>query len=951
VGASVSCVHAVACSRQLMPDPTPTPTVVPQAHRAMDALSTPGPAYCTVEHARMRDSKNAPPEKNWRRWGTYVSDRQWGTVREDYSGDGEAWESFPFDHARSRAYRWGEDGIGGWCDDAQDLSITVAFWNGKDPFLKERFFGLTNHEGNHGEDVKELYWFLDGTPTGSYARMLYKYPQAEFPYQKLRDENKRRTRQDREYEILDTGIFNESRYWDCEIEWAKSGPEDHLLRITVHNRGPEEAVIHVLPQAIFTNTWSWLENGELPAMAADGPARVTMQCRNIGGWRLDFERPDELLFTDNETNVELLHGKPRDGKFFKDGINDAVVQGMRAAVNPARTGTKMAAVHVLRVPPGQSRTIRARLQKADPARVDMPQESGAFADFDQVFEQRRKEADEFYGHYQSEVPDADDRLIQRQAWAGLHWCKQSYHYGVRRWLRGDGPMQPTPPAERLTARNSHWKHYWCHNVFSMPDSWEYPWFASWDLGFHAVAFADVDPEFAKQQLLLLCQDFSMHPSGALPAYEWNFGDVNPPVQAWAALRVFEIEALRTGRPDFEFLKSMFFRLALNFEWWVNRKDADGNNIFEGGFLGLDNVGVFDRGHKFAAGTTLQQSDATSWMAMFCLNMLRIGVIISQQDKGYEDACSKFFTHFLSIAHAMSDECATGQGLWDEADTFFYDHLRMPDGTVTPLRVQSIVGLMPLLAVHVLTQELIDGLPMFERHLNWLFVQQPELANLVSRWREAGTSDTHLFALLRGFRTTALLRHALDEREFLSPYGIRSLSRVHRDKPFHFKLDGQEMVADYEPAESNSGAYGGNSNWRGPIWMPMNYLLIESLQRFYVYYGDDFKVEMPVGSGQMVTLSDVGAHLRERLLALFRKDKNGCRPCMNDGHPMWNDPHFKDLIWFSEYFDGDNGRGCGASHQTGWTALVARLFFEKRFRLATMCPDGTEVVEIVRYLGV
>lgn len=902
----------------------------------------------------MLASRGAPPEQDWRRWGTYVTERQWGTVREDYSADGEAWEAFPFDHAHLRAYRWGEDGIGGWCDAAQDLSITVAFWNGKDPIIKERFFGLTNHEGNHGEDVKELYWYLDGTPTGSYARMLYKYPQAEFPYQKLRDENKRRTRQEREYELLDTGIFDDRRYWDCEIEWAKAGPEDHLLRITVHNRGPDEAVIHVLPQAIFTNTWSWLPHGERPIMVAAGPQRVELRERALGAWRLQFQQADELLFTENETNVERLNGQPRNGRFFKDGINEAVVRGTRDTVNPAHTGTKMAALHVLRVPPGESRQVRVRLRRvADPGTAaPAPGDSAdAFAGFDSLIAKRRAEADEFYGYFQKEVPDPDDRLIQRQAWAGLHWCKQVYHYGVRRWLLGDAPAQPAPPPERLHGRNARWPHYWCHSVFSMPDTWEYPWFAAWDLAFHTVAFADIDPEFAKQQLHQLCMDFSMHPSGAIPSYEWNFSDVNPPVQAWAALRVFEIEALRTGKPDFEFLKRMFFRLALNFEWWVNRKDEAGNNIFEGGFLGMDNIGVFNRSTELPPGVTLLQADATSWMAMFCLNMLRIGVIISQHDPGYEDACSKFFTHFLSIAHAMIESGSGNRGLWDDQDTFFYDHLRRPDGSICPLKVQSIVGLMPLLAVHVLTQELISGMPAFQEHLNWLFVQQPELAELVSRWRERGSSETHLFSLLRAYRTTALLRHALNENEFLSPFGIRSLSRVHKDRPFHFEFNGQVMTADYEPGESTSGAFGGNSNWRGPIWIPMNYLLIESLQRFHVYYGDDFKVEMPVGSGRMITLCDVGAELRQRVLSLFRKGPDGRRPCMQCGSPLWDDPYFKDLIWFHEYFDGDTGRGCGASHQTGWTALVARLFFEQRFRMATMCPDGTDVVQIVRYLGV
>ena len=899
----------------------------------------------TAEHQRLAQCRGDTPEQPWRRWGTYVADRQWGTVREDYTAEGHAWRAFPFDHARSRAYRWGEDGIGGWCDDQQDFSLTVAFWNGKDPIIKERFFGLDNHQGNHGEDVKELYWFLDGTPTSSYARMLYKYPQAAFPYQQLVEENAKRARTEREFEILDTGLFNERKYWDCFIEWAKASPTDHLLRITVHNRGPEAAEIHVLPQAIFTNTWSWLKDGERPSMQAVGPRSVALNGRGVGSWRLEFESAQELLFTENETNVERLYGQPRAERYFKDGICDAVTSGARTTVNPARCGTKMAGVHVLRVPAGQSATVRVRFTHTG-------QPPGAWDDFDAVMAARQREADEFFSAIQAnEIADADDRLIQRQAWAGLQWCKQVYHYGVRRWLEGDPPAQPAPPPERRKGRNAQWTNYWSHKVISMPDSWEYPWFAAWDLAFQAVAFADIDPDLAKEQIEQLCMDFSMHPTGAIPAYEWNFSDVNPPLQAWAALRIFEIDGIHTGKPDVEFLKRMFFRLALNFEWWVNRKDAEGNNIFEGGFLGLDNIGVFDRSRQFANGVTLQQVDATGWMSMFCLNMLRIGVLVSQFDHSYEDACSKFFTHFLDIAEAMNVTCGEGAGLWDEKDGFFYDHLRLPDGTVHPLRVQTAVGLIPLFGVHVFTSELISKLPRFEKHLNWTFVQRPELAKLVSRWREPGRGETRLFSLLRGFRTTALLRHALSSDEFLSPYGVRSMSRIYKDAPFSFEWDGVTTTAQYEPGESSSSIYGGNSNWRGPVWMPMNYLLIESLGRYHIYYGDDFKVEMPTGSGKQCTLQEVGSQLRTRVLSLFRKGPDGKRPCMQDGSPVWDDPHFQDLVWFHEYFDAETGRGCGACHQTGWTALAARLFFEERFRLANHCPNGREVADLVRYIGV
>jgi len=882
----------------------------------------------TPEHARLAFCRAGHGSSSpWRQWGTFVSERQWGTVREDYSADGDAWRYFPHDHARSRAYRWGEDGIGGWCDENQDFSITVAFWNGVDGILKERLFGLANHEGNHGEDVKELFWYLDGTPTSSFNRMLYKYPQEAFPYERLIRVNAGLSRRVGEFEILDTGIFDENRYWDCEITWAKASPTDHLLQVTIHNRGPETATLHVLPQAICTNTWSWLENGIKPTLRATSPATARLEDRTLGTWDIHCDSPRELLFTENETNPRVHFNEPGAVGHFKDAFHQRVVAGDAEAVNPDRQGTKMAAWHTLTAPAGGSSTVRLRLVSAGTPVAD------PWTDFAAIMAQRRGEADDFFRCIQEGVTDEDDRRIQRQAWAGLQWSKQVYHYTVRKWLNGDVPVEPPPPPNRGAIRNGHWKHFWHHAVTSMPDAWEYPWFAAWDLAFHAVAYAEIDPDFAKDQLQRLCCDFSMHPSGALPAYEWKFDDVNPPVQAWAALRIYEIELARTGKSDHNFLAQMFVRLSMNFQWWVNRKDADGQNIFEGGFLGLDNVGVFDRSQPLPGGVVLEQADATGWMAMLCLNLMRIAGVLGKRDPVFEDACSRYFMHFLSIAEAMTDFRNTGHGLWDDNDKFYYDQLRTPTGEVVPLRLRSIVGLIPLFAVEVLSSQVLRDLPVFQERLNWLFVQRPDLAALVSRWSEPamhedGTAEeveTRLFSLLRGHRTKALLRHALDEAKFLSPFGVRSLSREYLENPFSIQMGGRTMTVGYEPAEGFTPAFGGNSNWRGPVWFPINQLLLESLMRFHRYYGEDFLVEMPVGSGRMLNLEQIAQELAGRLKALFRRGENGLRPCMGSDKRFRDDPYFKDLVWFHEYFDGDTGRGCGGEHQTGWTALAAGLF--------------------------
>ena len=873
------------------------------------------PQNIDAERQRIAQSRNGA--KNWRRWGPYVSERQWGTVREDYSPYGTAWDYLTHDQARSRAYRWGEDGIAGFCDDQQLLCLSVALWNGRDPILKERLFGLTNEEGNHGEDVKELYYYLDAVPSYAYARMLYKLPQAAYPYEWLLEENARRGSSAMEFELIDTGIFDEDKYFDVEIEYAKADVDDVLMRITVHNRGAEQASIYVLPQVWFRNIWSWSEGVTRPGLKDQGAGLVRAEHEKLDVYAIAFETPDRLLFCDNETNFARLFGVNGAQGYCKDAFHEYVIHGRVDAVNPAGEGTKAGGLYVRAIPPYGSTTIRLRLRAGEPR-------TEAWAGFDKMVAQRKAEADAFYAAQQQDIDDEDMRRIQRQAFAGMLWSKQFYDFNVRQWLEGD-PAEPPPPESRKHGRNCGWEHLIADDIMSMPDKWEYPWFAAWDLAFHCVTLSLIDPDSAKAQLLLLCEVRLMHPNGQLPAYEWAFGDVNPPVHAWAAMRVFENDRNQnSGNGDFEFLERVFHKLLLNFTWWVNRKDPQGLNIFEGGFLGLDNIGVFDRSRPLPTGGYIEQSDGTAWMAMFCLNMLRMSFVLSRRDPAYQDMAIKFLDHFLQIAGAMTDMGKKGIGLWDDQDNFFYDVLSMPSGEKVPLRLRSIVGLIPLFAVCVIEENAVDDMPelwhKFELYREW----RQDLVNQVSRWNEAGAQGRRLFALVRVFRMTKLLRRMLDETEFLSPYGVRALSRFYLDHPYDFEYDGAHYRVKYEPGESDSGMFGGNSNWRGPIWMPVNYLLIGSLRRFYLFYGDGLKIECPTGSGVMLTLDEVADELCRRLLKIFLRGPDGRRPVFGGYEKFQTDPHFKDYILFHEYFHGDNGRGCGASHQTGWTGLIANL---------------------------
>jgi Glycosyl hydrolase family 63 C-terminal domain len=873
------------------------------------------PAKTDPEGQRL-DEANAR-QQAWRKWGPYVSERQWGTVREDYSAGGDAWNYLPHDHARSRAYRWGEDGIGGFCDAKQTSCVAVALWNGKDPILKERMFGLSNREGNHGEDVKELYYYLDAVPTYSYARMLYKYPQAEFPYDLLVQENARRDRQQPEFEIIDTGIFDADRYFDVDIEYAKAGADDILLQLTINNRGPDEAPIHVLPQVWFRNTWSWGTDKPRPSLERAGDD-VVVKHETLGAYAIHFDGPDEIKFCENETNVAKLYGSEETGHLYKDGFHDYLVGGRKNAVG-SHKGTKAAGIYRRTVAAGASTTIRVRLSPGSP-------KPAPFADFEQIFGLRKSEADAFYAELQSKVLDEDLRRIQRQAFAGVLWSKQYFYYDVTEWLDGD-PAEPKPPKSRLTGRNHEWVHATMEDVVSMPDKWEFPWFAGWDWAFHLTTLAYLDLEDSKYQLILLGQSWYMHPNGQLPAYEWNFSDVNPPVQAWAALRLYDAERQRKGKGDRKFLERVFTKLLLNFTWWVNRKDPRGLNVFEGGFLGMDNIGVFDRSAPLPVDGMQVQSDGTSWMAIFSLNMLRIAIELAQEDDAYQDIATKFFEHFLMIGGAMTNLGGKGLSLWDDTDNFFYDWLVMSDGEATPLRVRSLVGLIPMFAVEVADMASLKNLPSFARQRDWYLRYRPKLAALVSRWNTPGADDRRLIAIMRAFRATKLLERLLDKNEFLSDYGIRALSRYHLEHPYVFEAAGFRAEVKYVPAESDSDLFGGNSNWRGPIWMPLNYLIIESLNKFHKFYGDDFRVECPVGSGRMLSLKEIADELRSRLINIFRRDEKGRRPVFGTYEKMQTDPHFRDHILFHEYFDGDNGRGLGASHQTGWSALVANMIAE------------------------
>ncbi|CAG0949691.1 hypothetical protein BURK2_00122 [Burkholderiales bacterium] len=870
---------------------------------------------------RRRLEEQASGVKPWQRFGPYLSERQWGTVREDYSQGGTAWAYFPHDHARSRAYRWGEDGIAGFSDEGQRVCLALALWNGRDPILKERMFGLTNAEGNHGEDVKELYWYLDGTPTASYLEMLYKYPQAEFPYQRLVEENRRRGREAPELEILDTGVFDDDRYFDVFVEYAKADASDVLLRVTVHNRASEAATLHVLAQLWFRNTWSWAPASRKPSLWQASHGGVEGQHPELGSFHFRSDGSPSWLFTENETNARRLFGMEDAKGPFKDAFHEHLVERRPGVLAEEPAGTKTAAHHLLRIPAHGETTLRFRV--ADHAQLR------PFDGFDEIIAERIREADEFHAELEQGIETEEARRLQRQAFAGLVWNKQYYHYNVRTWLAGD-PGQPSPPPERRHGRNHDWDHLNNAEVISMPDKWEYPWYASWDLAFHCLAFARFDPEFAKQQLVLMTREWYMHANGALPAYEWAFGDVNPPVHAWATWRVFQIDRkYRGGAGDIAFLERVFHKLLLNFTWWVNRKDAAGHNVFQGGFLGLDNIGVFDRSAPLPTGGHINQADGTSWMAMYSLNLLRISLELALHNPVYEDIATKFFEHFLAIASAMARDIGDdGVGLWHEADEFFYDALQLPDGHVIAMRLRSMVGLIPLFAVETLEPELLSKLPSFTERLRWYLDHRPDLARLVSRWNEPGKGERSLLSLLRGHRMKCLLRRMLDETEFLSPYGVRALSRRHRDEPYVFDGHGTTFTVRYEPGESTSGVFGGNSNWRGPIWFPVNYLIIESLQKFHHYYGDDFKVECPTGSGKFLTIDEVAREISHRLTRIFLRGPDGHRAVNGGVARLDHDPHFRDHVRFFEYFDGDTGRGCGAEHQTGWTALVAKLLFPR-----------------------
>ncbi len=872
-----------------------------------------------MSHEELRLQEDRQRKKNWKRWGPFLSERQWGTVREDYSPHGTAWDYLPHDHARSRAYRWGEDGLGGISDRHQFICFALALWNGKDPILKERLFGLTGNEGNHGEDVKEYYYYLDSTPTHSYMKFLYKYPQAEFPYRRLVEENRNRGRQSLEYELIDTGVFDADRYFDIFIEYAKAAPDDILIRIEAINRGPDPAELRLLPTVWFRNTWSWGVDARKPRVIRDETTEVAalkLSQHYYGDRWLFCEGRPEILVTENETNQVRLFGVENGASRVKDGINDYIVHGVKAAASLSEGGTKAAAHYRHSLAPGESATVRLRLS-------DNPRIGAALdGDFDRIFAERKKEADEFYATIIPDAVSSDRRNVMRQALGGLLWSKQFYHYDMNRWLKGD-LGGPDVPSERLNGRNREWRHLYNADVISMPDKWEYPWYAAWDLAFHCIALALVDSEFAKEQLLLMTREWYMHPNGQLPAYEWAFGDVNPPVHAWAAWRVYKVEMKRRGEGDRRFLERIFHKLLLNFTWWVNRKDAEGRNVFQGGFLGLDNIGVFDRSAPLPTGGHIEQSDATSWMGMYCLNMLAIALELARENPAYQDVASKFFEHFVYICEAMNNLGDAKIELWDAKDNFYYDVLHHDDGRNFPLKVRSMVGLIPLFAVETLDPTLVDGLPGFKRRMQWFIENRPALGNHIET-ESTDDGPRRFLSLVNRHRLKHVLKYMLDESEFLSPYGIRALSRYHRDHPYILAVNGNEHRVDYEPAESSTGLFGGNSNWRGPIWFPVNYLLIESLQKFHFFLGDNFRVECPTGSGNKANLWQVAGEISQRLTRIFERDENGRRPVFGGTEKFQSDVHWRDLIPFHEYFHGDDGAGIGASHQTGWTALVAKL---------------------------
>jgi hypothetical protein len=868
----------------------------------------------TKEQKRLNDARES--DVPWKKWGPYLSERQWGTVREDYSHDGNAWDYFTHDQSRSRAYRWGEDGLAGISDDKQQLCFAVALWNGRDPILKERLFGLTNSEGNHGEDVKEYYFYLDSTPTHSYMKYLYKYPQQEFPYQNLVETNRRRSREEMEYELLDTGVFDTDRYFDVFVEYAKADPEDILMRITVHNRGPEAAEIHLLPTLWFRNTWSWEKDAIKPTLGQIGDGSVVASHPQLGERTLCCEGNPELLFTENESNASRLWGQPNPSPYVKDAFHNFVISGERDAVNPSRTGTKATAHYRLEIPAGGSKVVRLRLCAKPPA-------ADAFGAFDQIFATRLADANEFYDRITPPSLSEDERRVHRQALAGMMWSKQYYYFDLDRWL-AEHEAHPLVGTTRRNIRNAEWFHMLNQEVISMPDKWEYPWYAAWDLAFHTLALSLVDFDFAKDQMLLMLRNLYAHPNGQIPAYEWNFSDVNPPVHAWATLFLFNIEK-ELGRSDLHFLERSFQGLMLNFNWWVNRKDAEGKNVFAGGFLGLDNIGVFDRSSPLPTGGHLDQADGTAWMAFYCQNMLEIALILTEHDSMYEEIAYRFLEHFLWITYAMDRIGENHDEMWDSKDGFFYDLLHFPNGDAMRLKVRSLVGLLPLCASTVFELDHVKNHPRFKELIELFRKRHPEMLHHIAPADEgfAGYADRRLLSVCNKEKIERILAYMLDENEFLSPYGMRSLSRYHLEHPFVFHLSGQEYKVQYLPAESNTGMFGGNSNWRGPIWMPVNGLLIRGLLNLYQFYGDDFKVECPTGSGKYMTLFEVAKDLGRRLSSIFLRDASGKRPVYGGTQKFQEDPHWKDYISFCEYFHGDNGAGLGASHQTGWTGIIAR----------------------------
>ena len=871
------------------------------------------------ESDRLEEARTA--KVPWKKWGPYLSERQWGTVREDYSQDGNAWDYFSHDQARSRAYHWGEDGLAGISDDKQLLCFSVALWNGKDPILKERMFGLTNSEANHGEDVKEYYFYLDSTPTHSYMKYLYKYPQAEYPYNNLIQTNRGRNRGDMEYELLDTGVFNEDRYFDVFVEFAKQSPEDLLIQISVSNRGPEPATLHVLPTLWFRNIWTWWPGTAKPLLrqlsGKTGYQSIAASHADLGERYLYCEGDVPLLFTENETNNERIFGQPNASPYVKDGINDYVVNGKREAVNPRQSGTKSSAHYQVSVGAGKTATIRLRLSDLPPAAVGDP-----FRGFAETMETRKREADQFYKSITPSRVSEDAAMVMRQALAGMLWSKQFFFFDVDLWLR-EHNADPMKSGAR-TMRNSEWFHMLNHHIISMPDKWEYPWFAAWDLAFHAIALSAVDTDFAKQQLDLMLQEFFLHPTGQIPAYEWNFSDVNPPVHAWATIFLYRTEQALNGKGDIEFLKRSFAKLTMNFSWWVNRKDRFGKNLFEGGFLGLDNIGVFDRSSPLPTGGHLEQADGTAWVSMFCQNMAEIAIELAANDPMYEDMAIKFVNHFVWIARAMNQ---TGpEGMWDEEDGFYYDVLRLPDGSARRLKVRSMVGLLPLCATTVVEPWQRERVPRVGEVMLQRLKAIPELRESIHATGPGhyGYGERGIAALVNETRLRRILTRMLDENEFLSPYGIRALSKYHDQHPFVVYVEGQEFKVNYLPAESDTGMFGGNSNWRGPIWMPVNALLIRALLSFYLYYGDNFKIECPTGSGKLMNLFEVARDIANRLERIFLRDSSGRRPVYGGTEKFQTDPHWKDYLLFFEYFHGDNGAGLGASHQTGWTGSIAKL---------------------------